>query len=82
MVHHDSVIVFVSEAKRLLQLGNIPKAITALEGMLEMAEKEKQKKEHPKAFQIKQLGPTAELKTVIEKVNEIINDRNIKPRQF
>ena len=41
MVHHDSVIVFVSEAKRLLQLGNIPKAITALEGMLEMAEKEK-----------------------------------------
>lgn len=82
MVHHDAVIAFVFEARRMLELGNIPKAKIALDAMLEMAEKEKLKIENPKAFQIKQLGPTAELKTVIEKVNEVIHDRNQRPRKF
>ena len=62
----------------MLEGGRVPHAITACEAFLEMVYKEKTKLEQ--IYVIKEVGPTIEYVTLVEKVNEIIRDRNTKRR--
>jgi len=80
MVHADAVIVFCDDVIKLLQLGNIPKAELALNGLLEQAQKEQKKQ--TKVYQIqplnaKSIDSLADAIVIFgefrEKLNEVIN---------
>jgi len=83
MVHADAVIVFCDDVKRLLELGNVPKAIIGITALMEQAEKEKQKL--TKVYKIQPLNAKSidSLSDAIiifgefrEKLNEVINYMN------
>jgi len=83
MVHADAVIVFCDDVIKLLELGNIPKAIAALAGLLEQAEKEKRKNSkiyNLKPLQAKTIDSLTDAIVIFgefrEKVNELVDYTN------
>ena len=72
MIPTEAVIVFCDDVKKLLDLGAVPKAILALEIMMETAEKQQKRENDEKRFKLKFIQ-SINPKEIADKLNEVID---------
>ena len=78
MIPTEAVIVFCDDVKKLLDQGAVPKAILALEIMMETAEKQQKRENDEKRFKLK-FVQSVNPKVIADKLNEVIDIINKRP---
>ena len=72
MIPTEAIIIFCDDVKKLLDLGAVPKAILALEVMMEAAEKQQKRENDEKRFKLK-FVQSINPKDIADKINEVID---------
>ena len=72
MIPTEAIIIFCDDVKKLLDLGAVPKAIIALEVMMEAAEKQQKRENDEKRFKLK-FVQSVNPKDIADKINEVID---------
>ena len=72
MIPTEAIIIFCDDVKKLLDLGAVPKAILALEVMMEAAEKQQKRENDEKRFKLK-FVQSVNPKDIADKINEVID---------